>query len=109
LMRPNVGRSPVTWQRVHGEMMLPRVSVPIAKPTSPAAAVHADPADEPLEPCRVFHGLFVWPPNHMSPCASAPSVVFATSTAPASSSFWATVAFTSIVWPLKGAAPQVVL
>src|SRR5437899_12069022 len=108
-MRPNVGRSPVTWQRVHGEMMLPRVSVPIAKPTSPAAVVHAEPAEEPLDPCFEFQGLLVWPPNHWSPCASAPSVVLATSTAPASSSFWATVAFTSIVWLLNGAAPQVVL
>ncbi len=51
--------------------MEPSVSVPIAKPTSPAAAADAGPADEPLEPCATFHGFFVVPPNQMSPCASA--------------------------------------
>src|SRR5579872_913171 len=36
LTRPKVGRRPVTPQRVQGDTMLPRVSLPMAKPTSPA-------------------------------------------------------------------------
>ena len=31
--------------------MLPRVSVPMAKPTQPAAVADPGPADEPLDPC----------------------------------------------------------
>src|SRR5829696_10224893 len=46
--RPNVGRSPVAPLRVAGEEMEPRVSEPIAKPTSPAATADAGPADDPL-------------------------------------------------------------
>src|SRR5262245_63491824 len=86
LTRPNVGRSPLAPQRLHGETMLPSVSEPIAKPTSPATVADADPAEEPLEPCLTFHGLRVMPPNHWSPIARAPSVSLATRTAPASSS-----------------------
>ena len=72
-------------------MIEPRVSVPIAKPTRPAAVAEPGPADDPLEP-RPFHGFFVWPRNQLSPCASAPSDSFATSTAPASRSRSTTVA-----------------
>src|SRR5437868_2490480 len=100
LTRPNVGRSPLAPQRVHGETMLPIVSLPIAKPTRPATTADADPADEPLEPCFTFHGLRVKPPNHWSPIANAPSVNLATSTAPASSNFLATAAFVSSVCSL---------
>src|SRR5881392_156038 len=67
LMRPNVGRNPVAPQRVHGETMLPSVSVPIANPTNPAATVAEEPADEPLDPCLEFQGFRVMPPNHWSP------------------------------------------
>ena len=88
--------------------MLPSVSLPIAKPTSPAATAEAEPADEPLEPVRGSHGLRVRPPNQWSPIASAPSDSLATSTAPASSSRAATVAFSSITRSLNGVAPQVV-
>jgi hypothetical protein len=46
-----------------GEMMDPRVSVPIEKPTSPAAVAEPGPADDPLDPPRCgssgFHGFFV--------------------------------------------------
>src|SRR3954470_23095739 len=83
LMRPNVGRSPVAPHRVQGETMLPYVSEPMPKPISPAAVAAHAPADEPLEPSLGSHGLRVMPPNHWSPIASAPSVVLATSTAPA--------------------------
>src|SRR6516165_9649036 len=72
LTRPNVGRSPVAPQARQGETMLPSVSLPMAKPTRPAAAAAAEPADEPLEPVRGSHGLFVRPPNHRSPIARAP-------------------------------------
>src|SRR5579864_366586 len=65
--RPNVGRSPVVPQRVEGEEMEPSVSDPMANPTQPAAVADADPADDPLDPCRGFHGLRVIPPNHRSP------------------------------------------
>ena len=37
--------------------MLPKVSLPIAKPTSPAATADAEPADEPLEPSPGFRGF----------------------------------------------------
>ena len=50
LTRPNVGRNPVTPHRVAGDTMLPQVSVPIAKPTHPAAVSAAEPADDPEEP-----------------------------------------------------------
>jgi hypothetical protein len=49
--RPNVGRSPVTPQRIDGLTMLPPVSLPIANPTSPAAtplpAPHSNPTNLP--------------------------------------------------------------
>ena len=108
LTRPKVGRRPDAPQARQGDTMLPSVSLPMAKPTSPAAADEAEPADEPLEPARGSHGLRVRPPNHWSPIASAPSDSFASSTAPASSSRAATLAVTSITRSLKGVAPQVV-
>jgi hypothetical protein len=98
LMRPKVGRSPVAPQRVQGETMLPQVSDPSAKPTSPAAVADAEPAEEPLDPCSRFHGFFVVPPNQTSPQASAPRLSFATSTAPASSSLETEVASSGRVW-----------
>src|SRR5271155_5694164 len=64
---PKVGRSPVTPQRVEGEEMEPSVSEPMAKATQPAEVAEGEPADEPLEPCFVFHGLRVRPPYHLSP------------------------------------------
>src|SRR5215469_14759112 len=90
--RPKVGRSPVIPQRVEGEEIDPRVSEPMAKATQPAEVAEAEPADDPLEPCFGFHGFRVMPPNHLSPCANAPSVSLATSTAPAASSRCTTMA-----------------
>src|SRR5262245_47726281 len=72
--RPNVGRRPLVPHRVDGDEIEPCVSVPILKPTSPAAVADAGPADEPLEPCSGHHGLRVVSPNHRSPCASSPNV-----------------------------------
>src|SRR5437762_7865118 len=109
LTLPNVGRKPVAPQRVQGETILPSVSLPSAKPTSPAAVAAAEPADEPLDPSLGFQGFRVMPPNQRSPCANAPKVNLATSTAPASSSRAATVALLSRTCSLKGGAPQVVL
>src|SRR5688572_12778334 len=94
--RPNVGRRPVVPQTVDGDEIEPSVSLPIEKPTRPAAVADAGPADEPLDPFSTFHGLRVRPPNQLSPCASSPSVSFATSTAPAASSRCTTVASSSI-------------
>src|SRR5205823_4480384 len=109
LTRPNVGRSPVVPQTRQGETMLPSVSLPSEKPTSPAAVALAEPADEPDEPILGFQGFFVMrSPYQRSPSASAPSDSFATSTAPASSSRCATVALPSSICSLYGSAPQVV-
>src|SRR5688572_11182339 len=87
LTRPYVGRRPTTPHRDEGETIEPSVSVPIEKPTSPAAVAEPDPADEPLDPCCASsgcHGFRVTPLNHRAPCANAPIDNFATSTAPAS-------------------------
>src|SRR5262245_66299385 len=90
-------------------MMLPSVSLPNANPTSPAAVAQALPAEDPLDPSRTFQGLRVMLPNHLSPCANAPSDSLATSTAPASSRRAAAVAFVSITWSFSGVAPHVVV
>ena len=58
---------------VHGDRMLPCVSLPSAKLTSPAATAEALPAEEPLDPCFTFHGFRVFRPNHSSLRASEPS------------------------------------
>src|SRR5947207_8587258 len=107
-MNPKVGRRPVVPQRVEGEEIEPKVSEPMLKATQPAAVAEAGPAEEPLEPCAGFHGLRVRPPYHLSPWASAPSVSLATSTAPALSSRWTTVASSSMTCFSKPPAPQVV-
>src|SRR6185437_3600862 len=105
---PKVGRSPVTPQRVEGDEMDPNVSEPMEKATHPAEVAEAGPADDPLEPCFGFQGLRVRPPNHQSPIASAPSVSLATSTAPAASRRFTTVASSSIIWCSNPPAPHVV-
>src|SRR5712691_10815290 len=106
--KPNVGLRPVVPQRVDGDEMEPSVSEPMAKATQPAAVADDDPADDPLDPCLVFQGLRVMPPNHLSPWASAPSVSLATSTAPAASKRFTTVASSSNFWSSKPPAPHVV-
>src|SRR5271168_3976739 len=110
--RPKLGRNPVTPQRVDGLEMEPRVSVPMAKPTQPAAVADAEPAEEPLEPCLGFQGLRVrapcWVLPQRSPWARAPRVVLAMRTAPAASRRWTTVASVSKCWESKPPAPQVV-
>src|SRR5215471_10858856 len=108
-MRPKVGRSPARPQRADGLRMDPLVSVPIAKPTQPAAVADDGPADDPLEPCDRFHGFFVCPPNHWSPLASSPVVSFAISTAPASRSISTMLASYSNICSLKAGDPHVVL
>src|SRR6266849_10567167 len=106
--RPKDGRSPVHPQRVEGEEIEPSVSEPMLKATHPAAVAEAGPAEDPLDPWFSFHGLRVTPPNQTSPCASAPRVSFATTTAPALSSRFTTVASSSIICPSNPPAPQVV-
>src|SRR5580692_12957908 len=81
--RPNVGRNPLTPQRMLGDTMLPPVSLPIANPTSPAAVAAPGPALDPDDPSSGNQGFIVCPPNQMSFRASAPRLNFAISTAPA--------------------------
>ena len=64
--------------------MLPPVSLPIEKPTRPAAVAAPGPALDPEAPSSSSHGFIVCPPNQMSLSASAPRLSFAISTAPAS-------------------------
>ena len=52
--------------------MLPPVSLPMEKPTSPAAVAAPGPALDPDAPSSSSHGFMVWPPNQMSLSASAP-------------------------------------
>ena len=73
--------------------MLPPVSLPMAKPTSPAAVAAPGPALEPDEPSSSSQGFIVWPPNQMSFNASAPMLSLATSTAPAALSRSTTALF----------------
>src|SRR5580765_8535051 len=82
--RPNVGRRPVTPQRIAGLTMLPPVSLPIENATSAAAVAAPGPALEPDAPSSNSHGFMVCPPNQMSFNASAPSDNLASNTAPAS-------------------------
>src|SRR5688572_6196440 len=70
VMRPKVGRSALRPFRVEGETIEPAVSVPMEKPTRPAAVAEPGPADDPLDPCAVFHGFLVWPRNQLSPDAN---------------------------------------
>src|SRR6266700_2769876 len=79
--RPNVGRRPVTPQRIAGLTMLPPVSLPMENPTRPAAVAAPGPALDPEAPSSGSHGFIVCPPNQMSLRASAPKLNFATSTA----------------------------
>src|SRR5271156_731578 len=72
--RPNVGRRPVTPQRIDGDTMLPPVSLPIEKATSPAAVAAPGPALDPDAPSSSSHGFMVWPPNQMSFSAKAPQL-----------------------------------
>ena len=83
--------------RVLGDVIEPKVSVPIENPTSPAAVAEPGPAEEPLAPCFGSQGFLVFPPNHTSPRANDPVTNLATSTAPESSKRFATVAVSSII------------
>ena len=80
---PNVGRRPVTPQRIAGSTIEPPVSLPIEKPTSAAAVAAPGPALDPPEPSSRSQGFMVWPPNQTSLRASAPRLSFAIRTAPA--------------------------
>ena len=64
--RPKVGRRPVVPQRWHGEVIDPRVSVPMEKAHRPAAVAEAEPALDPLEPSFRFQGLRTRPPYQIS-------------------------------------------
>src|SRR6266853_6907506 len=106
--RPYVGRSPVTPQRMLGDTMLPSVSLPMEKPTRPAAVAAPGPALDPDAPSSSSHGFIVWPPNQMSFSASAPRLNLATSTAPASFRRCTTAESAAGTRFLNGSAPYVV-
>src|SRR5579863_4322338 len=109
LTRPYVGLSPAAPQTLQGVMRLPVVSVPIEKPTSPAAAATAGPDDEPAAFWRGFQGLRVMPRYQTTdPPANVFVANFATSTAPAFSSRSATAALTSITRSRNCPTPHVV-
>src|SRR5262245_65315325 len=61
--RPNVGRSPVTPQRIAGLTMLPPVSLPMENATSAAAVAAPGPALDPDAPSSRTQGFIVCPPN----------------------------------------------
>src|SRR5208283_1102934 len=103
--RPKVGRSPVTPQRIEGLTMLPPVSLPMAKPTNPAAVAAPGPALEPDDPSSSNHGFMVWPPYQISLSASAPKLNLATRTAPASLRRLTTTASAVGMRLRKGSAP----
>src|SRR5207249_10979263 len=106
--RPNVGRDPVPPQRSAGATMLPPVSLPIEKPTRPAAVAAPGPALEPDAPSSSSHGFMVCPPNQISFSASAPRLSLASSTAPASCSRFTTAASAAGTRFRYGSAPYVV-
>jgi hypothetical protein len=58
-------------------MMLPPVSLAMAKATQPAAVAAPGPALLPELPSSVSQGLFVWPPNQMSLRARSPRLSLA--------------------------------
>src|SRR5437762_8016523 len=104
--RPYVGRNPVMPQRILGLTMLPPVSLPIEKPTRPAAVAAPGPALEPDAPSSSNHGFTVWPPNQMSFSARAPRLSFARSTAPAAWRRLTTAASSFGMRLRKGSAPR---
>ena len=53
---------------------MPRVSVPMEKPTHPADVALAEPAEEPLEPCLRFQGLRQRAPGLPAAFGVAPEV-----------------------------------
>src|SRR4051812_37313994 len=106
--RPNVGRNPVTPQRIDGATMLPPVSLPTENATSPAAVAEPGPALEPDAPSSISHGFIVWPPNQMSFSASAPKLSLAMSTAPAALSRATTTESALGIRLRNGSAPYVV-
>src|SRR6266566_6859933 len=106
--RPNVGRRPVTPQRIAGLTMLPPVSLPIENPTSPAAVAAPGPALDPDAPSSSSHGFIVWPPNQMSLSASAPKLSLAIRTAPAAFRRRTTAESAAGTRFLNGSAPYVV-
>ncbi len=103
--RPYVGRRPVTPQRMLGDTMLPPVSLPIEKPTRPAAVAAPGPALDPEAPSSGSHGFTVCPPNQMSFSANAPRLSLATNTAPASFNFRTTAASSFGTRFRNGSAP----
>ena len=110
LTRPNVGRRPGAPHARHGETMLPSVSLPMAKPTRPAATARRRAGRRAARPCArvprvarhaaepaVAQGQR--PERQLGDQHRAGLLELSGRRSPSS----------SIVWSLNGAAPQVVL
>src|SRR6185503_6202020 len=108
LTRPNVGRSALRPHSRAGDTIDPDVSAPMPNATQPAAVADDGPADDPLEPRRMSHGLFVRPRYHWSPCANNPVASFAINTAPALRRRCTTSASSSMTRFSKSFEPHVV-
>src|SRR5215831_11057249 len=108
LTRPKVGRSALNPHSRAGETIDPDVSVPMPNATHPDAVADEGPAEDPLEPRRMSHGLLVRPRYHWSPCANNPVASFAISTAPALRSRTTISASSSMMRFSKSFDPQVV-
>src|SRR6185295_16651889 len=108
LTRPNVGRSALSPHSRAGETIDPDVSVPMPNATQPAAVADDGPADDPLDPRRMSHGLLVRPRYQLSPEAKRPVASLAMRTAPAARSLMTTSASSSITRCSKSAEPHVV-
>ena len=88
-------------QNAAGTRMEPPVSVPMAKGTTPAATIAADPEDEPPAQRSADQGLRTMPNSGLRAPPMAHSVVasLATSTAPAPASRCSTRAVAPARWP----------
>src|SRR5687768_11522791 len=95
LTRPYVGFTPTTPQNEAGCLTEPPVSEPSAMETIPAATAAAEPPDEPPGTRVGSTGFFVGPYALFSvdePIANSSQLVFETTRAPASLSFFTAVA-----------------
>src|SRR6185437_1742061 len=67
LTRPNVGRIPEMPHQVVGQMMEPRVSLPMAQGTIPAETTAPEPLEEPQVQHSGFQGLRAGPVREALP------------------------------------------
>ena len=98
LTRPKLGRMPEMPHQVVGQMMEPRVSLPMAHGAMPAETTAPDPLEEPQVQHSGFQGLRAGPVNearpleYPSPPANSIMAALPSSTAPAAFNFSTMVA-----------------